>query len=344
MAKRFLFAFVVTLAAGAFADVSVQAPKNNSQVTSPVQYIASATTSCPKGVSAMGIYTAPNVLAYKVQGDSLNTELSLSSGTYNTVVQEWDNCGGASKTPITITVTGGSGGGNTFWSLQTDTPGWTGYGLLPPSYNICSNCKPGGPQVSWSWTPGISNPSLDGKATKTTIGGSTAYSDVLWNNHLIGDFSSQGLPDYGHTLVPSLHDFTYDVWFYISNNTVEQALEFDINQFENGQSFIWGHECRIAGGNQWDTWNNGEKKWVPSGIGCWPIVGWNHLVITVQRTSDNHLLFQSIELNGTKNTLNRYDTPTKTTWYGITINYQIDGNKSQSPYTVYLDELNFTYK
>jgi Phosphoesterase family len=54
----------------------------------------------------MGIYTAPYVLAYKVNGATLNTYLSLSPGTYYTVVQEWDNCGGATKTPITITVTG----------------------------------------------------------------------------------------------------------------------------------------------------------------------------------------------------------------------------------------------
>jgi acid phosphatase len=58
----------------------------------------------------MGIYTAPNVVAYKVSGASLNTSLTLSPGTYNTVVQEWDKCGGASKTPVTITVSGSGGG------------------------------------------------------------------------------------------------------------------------------------------------------------------------------------------------------------------------------------------
>ena len=56
----------------------------------------------------MGIYTAPYALAYKVAGGSLNTYLTLSSGTYNTVVQEWDKCGGASKTAVTVTVSGGT--------------------------------------------------------------------------------------------------------------------------------------------------------------------------------------------------------------------------------------------
>jgi acid phosphatase len=56
----------------------------------------------------MGIYTAPYVLSYKASGSSLNTYLSLNPGTYYTDVQEWDNCGGASKTPVTITVSGGT--------------------------------------------------------------------------------------------------------------------------------------------------------------------------------------------------------------------------------------------
>ena len=333
----------ITVDGGSGAGVTVASPANGATVSSPVPFVATGITSCAKGISAMGIYTASGVLAYTANGSSLDTSLALNPGTYNTTVQEWDNCGGSAKTPIAITVSGGSSGGGTFWSLQADTPGWTGYGLLPPGYAICSSCTPSGPNVTWSWTPGITNPALDGKAVETTIGGTEAYTDVLWNNHLIGDFSSQGLPDYSRTLNPTLHNFTYDVWFYLSDNSAPQALEFDINQFVNGQSYIWGHECRVAGGNEWDTWNNPGQYWVPSGAGCWPIVGWNHLVLKVQRTSDGHLLFESITLNGTTNTLNRYDSPTPTTWYGVTVNYQIDGNKWQTPYSVYLDELNFTW-
>ncbi len=332
----------------AFAGVTVTAPANGSTVASSVQYVATASSpACAKGVDSIGIYSGPGQLAYVTKGSSLNTILNFSPGTYNTTVQQWDNCGWSSSQQVTITVGsggGGTGGGGTFWNLQANTAGWTGYGLLPPVYAICPNCSPAGPSVSWSWTPGVSVASSSSQTVKTTIGGTQAYTDVLWNNHLIGDFSSQGLPDYNHTLIPTLHNFTYDVWFYLSNNTAPQALEFDINQFVNGQSYIWGHECRVAGGHQWDTWNNAGQFWVPSGIGCWPIVGWNHLVIQAQRTSDNHLLFKSISLNGTTNALNRYDSPTPTTWYGVTINYQIDGNTWQTPYAVHLDKLNFTWQ
>ena len=65
-------------------------------------------------------------------------------------------------------------------------------------------------------------------------------------------------------------------------------------------------------------------------------------VIQAQRTSDNHLLFKSISLNGQTATLNYYEIPTPTTWYGITINYQQDGNYKQQPYSIWLDKLTFT--
>ena len=60
------------------------------------------------------------------------------------------------------------------------------------------------------------------------------------------------------------------------------------------------------------------------GIPCYPNANaWNHLILHVQRTSDNHLLFKSITLNSQTSTLNRYDSPIPTTWYGITINYHL---------------------
>ena len=141
---------------------------------------------------------------------------------------------------------------------------------------------------------GVKSPSLSGSATQFNIGGTGPYWDVLFNNHLIGDQSSQGLPDTNHTLVPSYHNFTYDVYFWGGNLQLSQAVEFDLNQFFDGMGFIWGHECRIAGGNEWDIWDNLNQRWVPTGIGCYPNSNaWNHLTIQVQRTSNNQVFYQS---------------------------------------------------
>ena len=85
--------------------VFVSSPANSSSVSSPVHFAATAsTTTCAAGIASMGIYTAPGVLAYVQNGATLDTRLPLSPGTYSTVVQAWDNCGGALKTSVTVGV------------------------------------------------------------------------------------------------------------------------------------------------------------------------------------------------------------------------------------------------
>src|SRR5262249_53864656 len=97
------------LATSAFASVSVSQPSNGTTAGSPVHFSATATSTCSAGVASMGIYTAPYKLAFVENGAKLDTYLTLDPGTYNTVVEEWDNCGGATTTPITITVSNKAG-------------------------------------------------------------------------------------------------------------------------------------------------------------------------------------------------------------------------------------------
>ncbi len=316
--------------------VWVTAPSNDTTVGAPIQYVATATTaSCGKGVAAMGIYVS-NQLNYVVSGASLNTYLMLYPGTYDTVVEEWDYCGGAAFTPVKVNVPG-----KYFLNLQA-SGGWTAYGEYAPNYDICQSCGSG---VTWSMIQGISSPSITGKATEFSIGGTTPYSDVLWTNPLIGDFSSQGLPDPSHSIIPNLSNFTYDTYFYGSNLQLSQTLEFDINQYFNGMGYTWGHQCRIAGGHQFDIWDNVNAKWVPTGVPCNPVNNaWNHLTLQVHRTWDNKLQYHSITLNGVTSIIDWYYSPFSVpNWYGVTANYQMDGNYQQAPYTVFVDKFSLTY-
>ena len=57
----------------------------------------------------MGVYVN-NKLTYVTYTTTLNTNLTFSPGSYNTVVEEWDNCGGATYTSVPITVVTGSTG------------------------------------------------------------------------------------------------------------------------------------------------------------------------------------------------------------------------------------------
>jgi phospholipase C len=88
----------------AFATVTVTTPSAGAKVTSPVHYVASATTStCSKGVASMGIYVN-NRLIYVVDAAKLNTSITLATGAEHTVVEEWDKCGHATYTTINLTV------------------------------------------------------------------------------------------------------------------------------------------------------------------------------------------------------------------------------------------------
>jgi hypothetical protein len=100
---------IIASAVGAISSaaqvITVSSPAKNSQVLSPVHYVASATNSnCPQGISGMRIYIASHMVAYKVQAGSIDTHLTLTPGSYKTTVQAWDRCGNVSKTAVNITV------------------------------------------------------------------------------------------------------------------------------------------------------------------------------------------------------------------------------------------------
>ena len=233
--------------------------------------------------------------------------------------------------------------GNSFSNLQS-AGGWGQYGQGPPDFVDCSPSPCDG--IEFSMTQGVSSPSLSGNATVYWLGGTTPYSDALWNNHLIGPYSSQGLPDPDQSKTSSLSTFTYDVDFYGDDLGLSEALEFDVGQFFGDMGFIFGHQCRIANGNEWDIWDNSKGNWIHTGVPCYPKSGqWNHVTLKVQRTSDNHETYQSITLNGQTANLNwTFDKGSSPGWYGVVINFQMDGNYKQDSYKVYLDNLTLTYQ
>jgi hypothetical protein len=308
-----------TVAAGASTQFSAQV---SNTTDAAVTWTASQGT-----ISSTGLYSAPQV--------SSNTTVTISAASIA------DPAASASAS-ITVNPPSSQTGGNSFSNLQR-SDGWGQFGQQGPKFIDCSPSPCDG--IAFWMAQGVNSPSISGDSTEYDLGGTAGFSDALWNNHLIGPSSSQGMPDSNRTLVPSLHDFTYDVYFFGYDLGLSQALEFDINQFFGNMGFIFGHECRIASGHEWDVWNNQTTQWIPTGIPCYPKSNaWNHLTIKVQRTSNNQLTYQSITLNGVTSNLNwTYNHGSTPGWYGVTINYQMDGNQQQNSYNVYLDNLTFSY-
>jgi hypothetical protein len=326
----------MVLTAPAFAGSTVTSPANGSTVGTNVPFAATGTTNCAEGVAAMAVWVN-NIEKYSVDGAKLSVTIVLPAGTYNAVVQQWDNCGNTATVPLAITVAAG----NAISQIQ-GMGGWNQWGELPPAYDICSSDPCGG--VWWSAYQHLTSNSLSGNMTQFNIGGSTPYSDVLWSNPVMGQ-GSASLPDTARTVIPNIHNFIYDAYVFVTNPSVTEALEFDVNMYLNGAGMEWGTQCDHLADGQWDVWNNVDAKWVPSGVPCNLVYGWNHVTVQVQRESNNDLVYQTISLNGTTYTLNATVAPfaVPSGWYGVTVNYQMDGDYKQSPNTTYLDKFNLTY-
>jgi hypothetical protein len=318
------------------SGVYVTSPAPNSIVNLPVNYAATATSTCSKGVASMGVYVN-NQLVYVAKGARLNTPLELSPGAQHTVVEEWDNCGGATYSTVNVTV------GNTGTKLSNlqGNEGWDSWGQLPPEYVDCAPCS----GLDWSLAHGIKSPSLSGNAAQFNTSGTTPYGVALWYNPVIGQYSTQGLPDDDHSLIPALHNFTYDTDLYVTNLAATQVLEFDVAMYTDGVGMFFGTQCEHLGSGGWDVLDNVTQQWASAGVPCTLANGWNHLTLQFQRESGNALLYKSITLNGVTYNINKtypsFEVPTS--WYGITVNYQMDGNYKQSANTTYLDNLSLTY-
>ena len=320
------------------AGVVVTTPTANSTVPTVASYVATANSSCNRGVASMGVYV-DGQLSTVAQGSKLNAQVNMSAGSHNTVVQAWDYCGGSTSKAIPVTVAGG--GGSSVANVQA-LNGWHQWGELAPSYNICSPCS----GVNWSMLQHQGYISLTGNATRFTLGGSTPYSDVLFSNPVIGQGNVEGLTDQNHTLLPSLHNFTLDTYTYVTNLGITQSLEYDINMYMEGVGMEWGTQCNHLGDGVWDIWDNVNAHWMPTGVPCQlNNASWNHITIQVQRESNNDLLYQTITVNGITHSINRTVAPFAVPgqWWGMTINFQMDGNHNQSYNTTYVDKTTFTY-
>lgn len=233
--------------------------------------------------------------------------------------------------------------GTTIPNIQSASQKWDSYGQHGPKYVDCrpSPCE----GISWSMKHGVTSPSLSSDATEFDLGGTTPYGDVLFTTELIGT-NTPKLKDADHTLLPTLHTFTYDTDFYVSNLSITKTLEFDITMYMQGVKMVWGTQCSHLGDHDWDIYDSANHKWASAGIPCEMVNGWNHLTIHAERGTGNSTTYESITLDGTTYTLNMTYGPGKTnpSWWGLTVNYQMDGDKKPDAYTTYLDNFSFSYQ
>lgn len=276
----------------------------------------------------MKIYV-DSVAVYSVKAAKIDTNLSISAGGHSMTVQAWDTKGYVYKSSMNITVSGTSSGSTTTTTIPStakvfsnidEMTGWA-------SCNSCAGPGGAGAAIPYSMQQGISSPSLDGKSVQFNVGGSSPYGAALWWKQLGGN--------------SSVSNFVYDVYFYLKNPSASQALEFDLNQSQNGKKWIFGTQCDYKDHKDWDVWDSYNHAWIKTGIPCTApqAYTWNHLVLEFQRTSDGKAKFIAVTLNGTKSYINKTFSPQGSSAYELNVAFQMDMNGSATDYSTWLDKV-----
>jgi hypothetical protein len=142
-------------------QVNVASPLNGSSVTSPVHFVANATSGC--SINALRIYV-DNQAMYTVNAASLDTSLNLSTGTHSVVLQAWDSSGAVAKAAMSINVSPACRSSASV-SIAAPTAGYT----LPSPLNLAATATSGckitktsvmvdGTQMSSTATSSVSMP------------------------------------------------------------------------------------------------------------------------------------------------------------------------------------------
>jgi hypothetical protein len=102
--------FPLVFTSFAFADVSVGSPGNGSQVSSPIQLSASATTCASEPVTAIGYSLDSSTDTTIVDKTSVSAQVPASPGAHTLHVKAWNTTGGVCVSDVTVTVVASSSG------------------------------------------------------------------------------------------------------------------------------------------------------------------------------------------------------------------------------------------
>ena len=191
-------------------------------------------------------------------------------------------------------------------------------------------CAAGLGNATSTMTQSQQTPSLSGDSSLYTIGGKTAYSNALWWH----SFGPNSTPTH----------LVYDLYFYMQDPNLPEALEFDVNQSFNGTRYIWGSECSYRNTGHWDIWNDESGTWETTNVPC-PVVSanqWHHLTWQIERVN-NQVHYISVTVDGNVGTVDKYYNP-QADYGGTDLNvaFQMDGDYRQDPYSVWLDNVSLS--
>ena len=309
--------------------VSVSSPANGSTSPASVHFVASA-SSPYSAIGAMTINVDSKDL-YKIAANHLDTYLTLGTGNHSVYMKAWDVTGHYFQQVLTVNVQ--NGGTSTPPSNDPVISDIQSFG----GWESCGSCAgPGGKgaTVSFGMNQGIKNPSMDSKAAQFWLGGTskTPYSNALWFKRLPGSATAT--------------HFIYDFYFYITNPSVAQGLEFDVFYSRDGLKNYFLTECDSRGkyAGTWQVSNATIDQWQHTGYPCKVNANsWNHVTLEFYRTPSGMTHFVSATMNGNKVNFNVEYPPEKVNSFEMNTAVQLDGDEKQDNYSIYVDKMSLKY-
>jgi hypothetical protein len=278
----------------------------------------------------MGVYV-DNALTTVVDATTMKTSVTMSAGKHNTVVEEWDKCGGATYTAVAnLTVKGSSNSTSLIPSSAVSTGNLTG-------------------SSAWQWehdsgTPGtsvgsskyaVSSPSMDKEAREFYVS-YAGHGGELYHLAFGTDASAT--------------HFVYDTYVYMADPSQVQNLEMDMNATTAARrTVILGTQCSsISGTWEYVKVSNKSPHWNVSNIPCdprnWSANTWHHVQIATHHDSSGNATYDWVNVDGKISYFSNATGPASLAlgWAegSLLLNLQLDGENSGSgSITMYLDEL-----
>ncbi len=319
-------ALSLSLSAAA-VNVTVTRPTNYSQVSSPFNLVANASSNY--SITGWVVYLDGNVVYRAGQTNSINTNISGGTGNHQLVTRAWDSSGayGSAYETITITTGGGGGGGG----LPSPPPGSIQFSHIEDmsGWNSCHDpgCAGGSGNGSYWMAQHQSSPSRDGSSAEFFNSG--VWANALWWKKLGPN--------------TSVHNFLWDFWIRVDNasQTAGQALEYDAFQFVNGYNYMMGSQCDYGRG-VWDTWDEGAGQWYPTSISCpkFSPNTWHHIQWYITTNTSTHkYTYVTLVVDGNSHSVNITRNARYLGWSNnLGVQWQLDVNSSGQGYHEWLDQ------
>ncbi len=261
----------LSLAASATVNVTVTAPLDGAQLSSPFSLDAYAIS--PNAITGWVIYLDGKIVYRAGQRQSINASIPAPTGNHELVTRAWDSTGGYGSVYEHITITSGNNG------LPVPPPWATIFSHIEDSNPWGSCHDPGCAGGSGSGTYWMgqhqSAPSRDGSSAEYFNSG--VWANALWW-HKFGAHNN-------------VRNFLFDFYIYLddSSKVSTQALEFEAFQFVGGYNYMIGTQCNYGSG-VWDTWDEGSGHWYHTSIPCpkFSTNTWHHIQMYQTTNVNSH--------------------------------------------------------